>query len=57
MYARNPEQAVNVRAMALRMRGRARETSDSFYRRLFQNAAIDLEVEAERREREAWKPH
>ena len=57
MNPRNPDQAVNVRARALRMRGGARETSDSFYRRLFQNVAIDLEVEAERREREAWKPH
>ncbi len=57
MYAINPEQGVNVRILAQRMRLRARETGDSFYRRLFHNAALDLEIEAERREREAWKPH
>ncbi len=57
MYVTNSEQGVKVRDLALQMRLRARETGDSFYRRLFQNAALDLEMEAERRERAAWRPH
>ena len=57
MYAINPEQGVNVRCLASQMRDRALETGDPFYRRLFQYAALDLEVEAERQERADWQSH
>lgn len=51
MYPENPEQAVNMRGLARRMRERARQTEDSYYRRMFQNAALDLETGAECAER------
>ena len=57
MYAINPEQGVNLRGLALAMRARALETGDAYYRRLFQDAAMDLEIAAEQLEREAWRPH
>jgi hypothetical protein len=55
MYAPNAEQAVKIRALAAQMRGRVRETEDSYYRRLFQDAALDLESAADRLERKAWR--
>jgi hypothetical protein len=51
MYAGNTEQAVKMRGLARRMRHDAEETVDSYYRRLFQDAARDLEREADRLER------
>jgi len=57
MYASNSEQGVNARGLAQRMRERARETGDPFYRRMFEYAALDLESEAERRERAARRSH
>jgi hypothetical protein len=56
MYAPNAEQAVNIRSLAVRMRGCARQTADSYYRRLFQDAALELESAADRLERRAWRP-
>jgi hypothetical protein len=55
MYAANSEQAVKMRRLALKMRHEAQETDDLFYRCMFQNAAIDLESEAERVERKSWR--
>lgn len=43
--------------LAGQMRRRACETDDSYYRRLFQNAALDLELAAETLERAAWRTH
>jgi hypothetical protein len=40
-----------MRGLARRMRHDAEETVDSYYRRLFQDAARDLEREADRLER------
>jgi hypothetical protein len=58
MYAPNHEQGVKMRyGLAGQMRRRAYETDDSYYRRLFQNAALDLESAAEALERAAWRPH
>jgi hypothetical protein len=54
MYAENPKQAVKMRGFATRMREDARETTDKFYRRLFENAALDLEGEAEQMDRNCW---
>lgn len=56
MYAPNSQQAVNMRGLAARLRRRAQETDDGYYRRLMQYAAQDLEVTAERLERAGWKP-
>lgn len=56
MYAANPEQAVNIRGLARKMRREARETDDLFYRRMFQYAALDLEGAAELAERAGWRP-
>jgi len=56
MYAENAEQAVKMRELAAQMRGRVQETQDSYYRRLFQDAALDLEGAADRLERDAWRP-
>ena len=51
MYAPNCEQAVKMRGLAAQMRRRVQETDDDYYRRLFQNAALDLESAAEALER------
>jgi hypothetical protein len=56
MYAENAEQAVKMRELAAQMRGRVQETSDSYYRRLFHGAALDLESAADRLERDGWRP-
>jgi len=56
MYAANPEQAVNVRSLAARMRDRVRETEDRYYRRLFHDAALELESVADRLDRANWRP-
>ena len=56
MYAENPEQPVKMRELARRLRQDARETTDSFYRRLFHGAALELEGAAEGLERAGWKP-
>ena len=56
MYAVNPEQAVKMRGLAAQMRRRVRETDDAYYRRMFQNAALDLETAADTLERAGWKP-
>jgi hypothetical protein len=51
MYAPNCQQAVKMRGLAAQLRCRVRETGDEYYRRLFQNAALDLESAAEALER------
>jgi len=51
MYAPNCEQAMKMRGLAAQMRRRLRETGDAHYRRLFRNAALDLENAAEALER------
>jgi hypothetical protein len=57
MVAPNPEQAVKMRrSLAGQMRRRACETGDSYYRRLFHDAALELEVAAEALERASWRP-
>jgi hypothetical protein len=56
MYAGNHEQAVKMRRLARRLRQGAGETRDSYYRRMMQLAALDLEGEAERLERAGWCP-
>ena len=56
MYAANSEQAVKMRVLAAQMRGRIQETEDRYYRRLFQDAALDLESAADRLERDGWRP-
>ena len=56
MYAANSEQAVKMRGLAQRMRRDAGETAGSYYRRMMQLAALDLEVAAERLERAGWQP-
>jgi hypothetical protein len=53
MYAPNCEQAVKMRGLAAQMRCRGRETVDEYYRRLFQNAALDLERAADALEQAA----
>jgi hypothetical protein len=53
MYAPNCEQAVKMRGLAAQMRRRVQETGDDYYRRLFQNAALDLESAADALERTA----
>ena len=55
MYAGNPEQAVKMRGIARRLRQDARETADSYYRRIMQMAALELEGEAEKLERAGWR--
>jgi hypothetical protein len=55
MYARNPEQAVKMRCIAQRLRHDADRTSDTWYRCHMQIAALDLEAEADRLERAAWR--
>lgn len=54
MYAANSEQAVKMRGLARQLRHDAQETGDTFYRRLFQKAALELEGAAERLERDGW---
>ncbi len=56
MYADNSEQAVKMRGLAQKLRHEAEETCDSFYRRMFQNAALDLEDAAAQAERGGWHP-
>ena len=56
MYAGNHEQAVKIRGIAGRLRRDAGETADSYYRRIMQLAALELEGEAERLERTGWRP-
>jgi hypothetical protein len=56
MYAGNAEQAVKMRELAAQMRGCVRETRDSYYRRLFHGAALDLETAADRMDIQGWRP-
>ena len=51
MYAPNCQQAVKMRVLAAQLRRQVGETGDAHYRRLFQNAALDLESAAETLER------
>lgn len=55
MYAENTEQAVKMRALARRLRHDADDTCDTWYRCQMQIAALDLEAEADRLERDAWR--
>jgi hypothetical protein len=57
MYVANSEQAVKMRGLAQRMRHDAGETANSYYRRIMQLAALDLEIAAEKLERAGWAPH
>jgi hypothetical protein len=56
MYAANSEQAVKMRGLAQKIRHEAQETEGAHYRRMFENAALDLESAAERAERAGWRP-
>jgi hypothetical protein len=56
MYGAKCEKAVKMRGLARRMRHEAQQADDSFYRRLLQDAALELEGEAERLERTGWRP-
>jgi hypothetical protein len=55
MYAPNCEQAVKMRGLASQMRRCGRKAGDEYYRRLFQNAALDLESAADALERADWE--
>ena len=56
MYAANSEQAVKMRDLARRLRRDAVDTCDSWYRCQMQNAALDLETEADRLDRAPAAP-
>ncbi|HJR55775.1 MAG TPA: hypothetical protein VJ798_04285 [Rhizomicrobium sp.] len=45
-----------MRGLAQRMRRDAGETADSYYRRMMQLAALELEGAAEGLERAGWQP-
>lgn len=55
MYAVISEQAVKMRGLARRMRHDAQKTGDSYYRRMLQLAALDLEDAAEKLDRGGWR--
>ena len=45
-----------MRGMAQQLRGRILESRNSYYCRLFQNAALELESAADALERPIWRP-
>jgi len=47
---------MKMRGMAQQLRGRILESRNSYYCRLFQNAALELESAADALERPIWRP-